>query len=255
MISAICLCAIPKEKEIKSLWTESIIKIDGLDDEWTDSSINYQKKVKVKCAFKNDADNLYILFIFEDPEYLTTIKGTGMTIWLNTEGKKKKRYGINFKLKRVTAETLISILERQQGSLPEVEKERIMSNPQYFLYRGEVIDKKGHILTASALGGELEAPIFKSRLKQKMRVYEFRIPCRILEKLSSGQRMEPGKSVRVGFEWGGLTEEMKIASLKRLSESESRGPEPIAQGESITQRTRRDPIKYSFWVDVLLAQI
>lgn len=256
LILAVCFVGFSKEKGIKSLWTDSAPLIDGLDDEWADSSLNNEKKVKVSCAFKNDANNLYVLFVFEDPRYLSTIRGTGMTIWLNTEGKKKERYGINFKMKRVTAETLISTLEKHHGSLPEAEKERIMSNPQYFLYRGEVIDKKGQILTASALDGELEAPVFKSKQKQSMRIYEFQIPLRILEKLSSDQRIEPGKTVKVGFEWGGLTEAMRTARLKRLSKSESRGPEPTSLGESTArQRTGGDSQKYSFWVDVALAQI
>ena len=47
-------------------------------------------------------------------------------------------------------------------------------------------------------------PIFRSTVKQKMMVYEFGIPLRILEKLSADQVIEPGKVVKVGFEWGGI---------------------------------------------------
>jgi len=239
LILAVCSVSFSKENKIESLWTDSALKIDGVDDEWADSSLNYEKKAEINYAFKNDANNLYILIVFKDPKYLSTIKSTGMTIWLNTEGKNKKQYGINFKMKQVTADTLISTLEKRHGSISDDEKKKIKSGQKYFLYHGEVIDKKDKILTDSALGGEIEVPLFKSKQKQSMRIYEFRVPLRILEKLSSGQRMEPGKMVKVGFEWGG------DASRERDLERSSRTRESSG-------RTTK---KYSFWADVSLAQI
>lgn len=273
LILVFSLASLSKEKTIESIWTESSLKIDGLDDEWAESSLNFEKKVKVNYAFKNNADDLYLLFVFNDPQYLSTIPQTGMTLWLNTEGKNKKKYGINFKMKQVTADELIAILEKQHGILPEADKKKLMSSPQYFLYQGDVIDKKGNILTASALGEELEAPVFRSKQEQKIMVHEFRMPLRILEKLSADQRMEPGKVVKVCFEWGGLSNEMKIARLKQRAESRPGGHEPtslsspsssgeegeVSSGrtpaEMQTQRIRSDPKKYSFWVDVKLAQL
>ena len=270
LVLTVCLVGFSKERIAESIWTESSVNIDGLDDDWVDNTLNFEKKVEVDYAFKNDANNLYVIFVFKDPKYLSTvggIKGTGMTLWLNTEGKKKKRYGINFKMKRVTADELIAIIEKQQGPLPEAEKKRIKSGSHYDLYRGEVIDKKGNILTASALGGELREPIFRSKEKQKMMVYEFRMPLRILEKLSADQVIEPGKVVKVGFEWGGMTKEMKAARMGRLEassarESESRAKDVTEQdiakslrdSSGAMTRARRGPLRYSFWVDVKLAQ-
>lgn len=268
LVLAVCLVGFSKERIVKSIWTELSVKIDGLDDDWVDNTLNFEKKVEVDYAFNNDANNLYVLFVFKNPKYLSTIGVTGMTLWLNTEGKKKKRYGINFKMKRVTAEELISILEEQQGPLPEAGKNKIKSRPHYFLYRSNVIDKKGNILTASALGGELREPIFRSKEKQKMMVYEFRMPLRILEKLSGDQVIEPGKVVKVGFEWGGLTKEMKEARMRQLGASSARESERRAKdvteqdkarslrdSSGAMTRARRDPLRYSFWVSVKLAQI
>lgn len=268
IIVAVCLAGFSKEKNVDSIWTESPVNIDGVNDDWVDNSLNFEKKVKVDYAFKNDANRLYVLFIFKDPKYLTTIKGTGMTLWLCTEGKKKKKYGINFKMKRVTADELISILEKQKGALPEADKKRIKSRPHYFLYQSDVIDKKGSILTASALGGELEAPIFRSKEEQKMMVYEFRMPLKIFERLSADQGIEPGKVVKVGFEWGGLTKEMKAARMKKLAASRPQTHKPVslsesgAEGEESSGTSsaqmragKKGPLKYSFWVDVKLAQM
>jgi len=249
------------------MWRASPLSIDGLDDDWAGDTLSFEKKFEVDYAFKNDAGNLYILFVFKDKEYQSTIKDTGMTLWINTEGKKKKKYGINFKSKRVKADTLISIIETQQGPLPEAEKNEIRSRAYYMLYQGEVIDKKGNILTASALAGESEGPSFRLKEKKKMMVYELMMPLRVLEKLSADQRMEPGKTVKVGFEWGGLTEKMKAARMARIEAAASR--EADSRAKDVTERdisrrmqrsatgapeSKKGPKKYSFWVDVNLAQ-
>lgn len=262
---AVCLAGFSEEKTIASMWRGSPLSIDGADDDWAGGTLSFEKKFEVDYAFQNDAENLFVLFIFKDPVYLSTINDTGMTFWINTEGKKKKKYGITFKIIQVSADTLISILEKQRGPLPEAEKNNIRSRPDYTFYQGDVRDKKGNILTPTALGGELEVPVFRSQPKQKMMVYEFMMPLRILEKLSAKHKMEPGKAVKVGFEWGGLTERMKAQRMARLEQSTTREAErrakDVKEGES--QRTggssaeaslSKGPKKYSFWVDVELAQ-
>ncbi len=265
VILAVCLAGFSKEKAVESMWRASPLSIDGADDDWAGDTLSFEKKFEVNYAFQNDADNLYVLFIFKDPLYLSTIKDTGMTFWINTEGKKKKKYGITFKTRNVSAEGIISLLEKQKGPLPEAEKNKIRSKPNYMFFQGDVRDKKGNILTPTALGGELAMPIFRSQPKQKMMVYEFVMPLRILEKLSAKQRMEPGKTVKVGFEWGGLTERMKAQRMARLEQSATRETERSAKdiregevqklgGSSGRARSSKVPKKYSFWVDVELAQ-
>lgn len=265
VVLAVCLAGFSQEKAVESIWVGSSLSIDGLDDDWTGDTLNFEKKFEVDYAFRNDADNLYVLFVFKDPVYQSTIKDTGMTLWINTEGKKKKKYGIHFNARRVTADSVISILEKQKGPLPEAEKNNIRSKPFYFFYQGDVKDKKGEILTPTALGGELAVPLFRAQAKQKMMVYELVMSLRILEKLSAKDKMEPGKTVKVGFEWGGLTERMKAQRMARLEQGTVREAErrakDVREGES--QRTggssgdaslSKGPKKYSFWVDVNLAQ-
>lgn len=268
---ALCLSGFSKEKSVESVWTESALNINGVDDDWAGTPFAFEKKVEVDFAFKNDANDLYVLFIFKNPKYLSTIRGSGMTMWFNTEGKKKKKYGINFMQKKVTADDLISILEMQKGPLPKAEKQRIKSSSQYFLYQGDVIDKKGKSLNEAALDGELEAPIFRSKEKQKMMAYEFRVPLKILNNLSPNQRLSPGKMVKIGFEWGGMTKAMKEARMKKRTASRNpQAPQPAGSSEILGASEvgggggsrypgsmpsgRKTLKKYSFWLDVKLAQ-
>jgi len=249
------------------MWRGSPLSIDGADDDWTGDALSFEKKFEVDYAFQNDAENLFVLFVFKDPLFLSTIKDTGMTLWINTAGKKKKKYGITFKIINVPADNLISLLEKQKGPLPEAEKNRIRSKPNYMFYQGDVRDKKGNILTPEALGGELPMPVFKSQPKQKMMVYEFVMPLRILEKLSAKHKIEPGKTVKIGFEWGGLTARMKAQRMARLEKAAAGGSGSKATNTSARERdldrrsdgdlnlrSGKGPKKYSFWVDVALAK-
>ncbi len=265
VVLAVCFAGFSEEEAAESIWVGSSLSIDGLDDDWAGDTLNFEKKFDVDYAFRNDAENLYVLFVFKDPVYQSTIKDTGMTLWINTEGKKKKKYGIHFNTRRIPAEGLISILEKQKGPLPEAEKNNIRSKPIYFFYQGDVKDKKGKILTPTALGGELAVPLFRAQAKQKMMVYELVMSLRILEKLSAKHKMEPGKTVKVGFEWGGLTERMKAQRMARLEQGATREAERRAKdvregesqrigGKSGDASLSKGPKKYSFWVDVELAK-
>lgn len=266
VILALCAPGISKDKTIKSTWAAAPVKIDGSNDDWASDALTLEKKVKVDYAFRNDAGNLYVFFCFREPrKYMSTINQTGMTIWLNAEGKKKKTYGINFKQRRVSAEKIIAELEKQRGPMPEADKKKFNSNSYYTLYLGEVIDKKGNVLIASSLAGKMGLTTFRTKRQGKMQGFEFQIPLRILEKLSAEYAMAPGKMVKIGFEWGGLTKEIQEAGAKRLGDRSAKGRASSATGQASQERRvregsaslssiRRSAKKHSIWVDLSLAQ-
>ena len=86
----------PKEKLVESKWAAQLPMIDGLDDDWSGDVMTSEKKVKVDYAVRNDAQNMYVLFIFKDLKYMSTINATGITLYYNTEGKKKKDHAFHF---------------------------------------------------------------------------------------------------------------------------------------------------------------
>jgi hypothetical protein len=266
---SLCLTVFSEEKAIQSTWAVSPVSIDGSNAEWQAEALNLNTKYGIDYAFKNDAEHLYVIFAFKDRKFLSTVQFTGVTLWLNTEGKGKKEYGINFKEKRVSADELIAAMEKQHGPLPEERKNQLKANPSYLLYQGEVIDKKGNNLTSSAVSGELDVPIFREKRERGGLVsYELKIPLNILEKLSADQKMKPGDAVKVGFEWGGMTKEVLEQRAKGLGASGaavSEGRAEVAINEERSDRIgggerdllpqlRRGAQKYSFWVDIKLAQ-
>ena len=264
-ILALCAPGISKDKDVivESTWAAAPVNIDGSIDEWQGDALTLFKKTKVDYAFRNDSENLYVLFIFKDPRnFMSTINETGMTIWLNTEGENKKNYGIRFQIKTVTADNYIAILERMGVPVPEEKKTEIRKKPTYRVFHNEVIDKEG---LASLIDASTKGPVWNFGGKKEL-IYEFRIPLRRGEGQPVGIGTEPGKSIKVGFEWGGLTDEMKQQRLASQIERGTaargdtgtgdfgRGERGASGGSSLDSLSRIRAKKYSFWTDVKLAQ-
>jgi len=267
VILALCAPGISKDKDVvvESTWAATPVNIDGSINEWQGDALTLFKKTKVDYAFRNDSENLYVLFIFKNPrKFMSTINETGMTIWLNTEGENQKKYGIRFQIKTVTADNYISILERMGMSVPEEKKKEIRKKPTYPVFHNEVIDKQGD---ASLIEPTTSGPVWNFGGKKEL-TYEFRIPLRRGEGQPVGIGTEPGKSIKVGFEWGGLTDEMKKQRLARQIEGGTAGR--AGSGTDLTGERRVSGSgtgssglgsfsrirakKYSFWTDVKLAQ-
>jgi hypothetical protein len=254
-----------KQKAITSHWAAAPLTIDGSAEDWPSEDLNLEKKVDVDFAFKNDAENLFILFIFRNPKYLSSINQTGMTLWLNTEGKKKKKFGLTFMKRQVSSDVFISLIEQQKGVLSEEEKNNIRANPRYFVHNVKVVGKESNpALQQSDDSQEDNLAVFRTETQDKMVLYEFAVPLKILADQTKGTGAEPGKIIKVGFEWGGLSEEMKkaIAEGHRIP-----GTDAMRRGESADSWSKRSsgfperssrgqrPPQYSFWVDVQLAKV
>jgi len=259
-----------KEKKLDSRWDVAAIKIDSFNNDWVGEALSFEKKVKVDYAFKNDTENIYVLFIFKDSKYMSSIKNTGMTIWFNREGKKKKKYGIKFTEKKINPYELISFLEKQQGFIPEEKKNEIRSKPNYFMLSSGVINKNNKSKSPNEVNDKARTAWFRMKEQQGMVVYEFSIPLEMVSEIDQGIGIEPGKSIKVGFEWGGMTKEMQMAmnrdaALSNLPQTcaTSSSCEPDhdkrhsekdpSYNDSRPGSRLRGPKKYCFWVNVQLA--
>lgn len=260
MIFTLSLTGFSKARTILSKWVIYQLNIDGNQIDWRDQTLDSEKRLSIDYAFKNDGENLFAIFIFKDPRYLSTISGTGMTIWFNTEEKKKKDYGIKFTKKKVPAEAFIAYLEQSRGPLPEEEKNEIRSKRNYFLHKAEVVGKKSKSSGQVYDKGEIKPAVFRAVRQREITVYEFAIPLKRVAEKAPGIGTEPGKIIKVGFEWGGITDEMKAAKIKRAQDAS--GDRPGQPGvtfdkfqKSIGQSMPgRGPKKYTLWMDIQLAK-
>jgi hypothetical protein len=261
--AAVILCSAgpAQAAEYVSQWTAAPVAIDGNMLEWQGDPLAEEGKVDVNYGFRNDGNYLYILFQFTDMRYLSTLKWTGMNVYIDTQGKKSKDYALNFQKKQVTAEEFLEIMRRQRGELSEADINQIRSNPSYVSHMIELVDKNSGDDEPVDIHGPNQAT-FRSMGNPQQQIYtfEFAIPLeRDADKAGVGA--QPGSTVKVGFEWGGSTREYReamqsgglvartAAAGDALNDANGLPFQPPSGGDL----TRMRAPKYSFWVDVKLA--
>ncbi len=263
VLLCICLSGLAKDDVANSIWTNTAVLMDGSAADWENCPVTLYKKRQVEYAFQNNGVFLFVLLKFNDPEYLSSIEQTGMTIYYNVQGKRKKDLGVVFKRLRLTPVQVIALLEQKQA-LTEEQKKEIQAKPAYDIRTCDVFNIKADKSKQQEIPtGEFLEASFGLAKSQAAVVYEFAIPLEKPFAMAHGIGTEPGQSIKIGFEWGGLTEEMKkrrMQAVESMSEgdatagatSRTRG---YAKGGDNpgSQFGRRGPKEYEFWVDVKLA--
>jgi hypothetical protein len=254
------------KKPLESQWTGSPLVIDAKMDEWPAEALTSNKNFEISYAFKNDQNFLYCIFVFNNPRYLSSIEASGLTFWIHPQ-KEKKAYGFRFYRKMVTPDQLIQTMEKGGTPLTEQKKTEIKSKPSYMLFACDVVDKKGNVVLHQAGTGN---GTYRVARAQKSMVFEYVIPLGLL--VDADQKpLNIAEPFKLGFEWGGMTEEMKKQRAAEIGgqNSEARGgTAEMAVSGGIGERgegeerstpsadltgMRRGPKKYEFWIDLKLA--
>ncbi|MDB4925712.1 hypothetical protein [Mucilaginibacter sp.] len=72
------------------------VTIDGSLKEWGDSLSYYNSETGLNYALANDKDNLYLVLKTSDPVEQSKILTSGITLSIDTKGKKKSTYSVTF---------------------------------------------------------------------------------------------------------------------------------------------------------------
>jgi hypothetical protein len=253
---------------LESVWTAAVVQIDGQLNEWPETALQYNKDFEVRYAFKNDGNFLYCVFVFDNPRYLSSLEQSGLTFWINPE-KERRTYGFRFYRKMVTSDQVIEQLEKNGSVITDQKKAEIRLKPRYFLYSCDVLNKKGDILPHQP--GTANGSYRVGRAQKRM-VFEYAIPLALLTDPNQKPVLDPAKPFHLGFEWGGMTEEMKKQSLAETGDAnvqvdssasamavsagvgeKGEGSEGGGRSVSIEDGIRRRmPKKYDFWIDLKL---
>ena len=204
------------EKYICS-WNTVKMAVDGVDLDWQGETPNLYNKTQVDYAFKNDANYLYVLFKFKDPkQFMSTIAFTGLNVYLDANGKKKKDYTINFRKKQLSAEEFIVKMEAEQGQLSQADKDKIRANKFYLDHDIVVTNKKAKSQSLEGAEGLVPAIFRANQTQDGAYLWEIAIPLARGADLAPGIGAAPGQMIKVGFEWGGSTPEWKEAQASRM---------------------------------------
>ena len=188
-----------------------------------------------------------------------------MNLWLNAEDKENKIRGLRFYRKLASSNQLILELEKQGQMLTDQQKKDIRSKPSHPLFVCDVVNNKGQAVPHPGTG----SGTFRTGQAQKSIVFEYFVPIALLQDPASQSKWDPALPLKVGFEWGGMTDEMKRNYAGRVGdqgvtaragdsslEAQVRGEEGSdfrASDSSLGGGLRSVPKKYNFWVDLKFA--
>jgi hypothetical protein len=259
---------------VESKWTATPVLVDGNSADWAQDALIMNKDYSLSYAFKNDADFLYLLFVFNikqgqrENKYMSSIDFTGLTLWANPEGKEKKTHGLHFYRKQLTGDQLIQEMEKQGQTLTEEKKQQIKSKPSYSNFACDVVNKKGEAVPNSGTS----AGTFRTSKIQNNIIFEYQIPIALLQDPASAVKWDAAQPLKLGFEWGGMTEEMRKNLAARIggqgamagaagtsiegqiSGGHEGGGDFRAPESSLADSRRGIPKKYDFWIDLKVAQ-
>lgn len=87
-----------KNTAVPGVWQATPIVVDGDCTDWPSPYPNYDAKAKVAYATSNDRENLYITLQTGDPLTQIKILKQGLTVSIDTSGRKDPAFNINFPL-------------------------------------------------------------------------------------------------------------------------------------------------------------
>lgn len=201
--------AFGKTAEMSSHWIAQPLKVDGARADWPDKSILFFSDDEVFIGATNDADNLYLVLQFRNPDWARWIRMGGLTVYLDPEGKKGKDFKLKFTggptMKEIMAASGKSNTDQNRrtpdnagGRGPGMSDE--VENP-FLCYQKKYLAEK-----AIPMDGT-EGPAVAGAMDKEFFVYEFSIPLKESTVKTYGLGAKPDKPVGVGFIWGDI--EMK----------------------------------------------
>lgn len=226
----------------RSVWVAKAMAIDGLASDWTEDPLTVHEKTKAAIAFRNDADDLYVLLAFRDPKFQSTLEKSGVKVYFNTQGKNSKDRGLKFTKLMLTSDQLIARRLSQGRKLSDAQIAAIKAEPFHTLFLYDIINKKDGELMAAAKPALL--PDFRAVKAGDVWTFEFKIPLTRNENQPFGAGVEPGGNVKIGIEWGGRTD--------LPTEQEAQFSRSMSERDAPSQDTRipKGWPKYIFWVAV-----
>jgi len=129
-------------------------------------------------------------------------------------------------------------------------------------YEASVSNKLSRSASQSPPTVEIEPAVFRIGSENRVMVYEIAVPLKRPLPDAAGVGCEPGGILKIGFEWGGMTDELRkkmieqqMSSGRRTSGAADDWAHVNARGGSSVPRQSRNPKRHSFWVDVQLAEL
>ncbi|MDH4222093.1 MAG: hypothetical protein OEV55_00990 [candidate division Zixibacteria bacterium] len=210
------LTAHVKTEELETYWSAEHVNIDGQMTEWINKPTHYIEKNRVMLGLRNDSENLYFLFRFNNQEWVRLIRMSGVTLWLDNSGKGKKDFGIHYAGGFPPPDIQKPGREGDGGfsdNLTPEQKGRLKLKQESTVEQLTVIYKKSKQEILIPAGGSKGPAVCFDSL-QGIYTFEFRVPLKKRDISDFTIDAQPGQKISLGLEWG----ELKMSDHERKRE-------------------------------------
>ncbi|UCF05586.1 MAG: hypothetical protein JSV33_00700 [bacterium] len=264
------------EQTMESPWAGEPIQIDGMKADWNELPTFYFEREGVQFGVCNDTTNLYVLFRFTGEQKARLISVSGLTLWFDSAGEKKRTFGIHFAGRAelsmmpgrgmrggrmrdgVMGESGMDSSDSGMGArgdvtaeqLEEIRRMRFLLGDEITVIDG-VTNEKSFVPVDGSRG-----PRAAFTGEKGIYTYEFSIPLSPSDENSYGIGAAPGQTIGLGMEWGMDRDDMKRTWGERKGRMPGEpggggmGGMPGGRGPG---RRMQSPKKVKIWLQVPLA--
>jgi len=189
VLAIILVAGCKDDPEISSGWTNGDITVDGVNTEWKNRTV-FIEDADIVAGVANDYDFLYVVLMTSERTRQAQLM-RGVTMWFDTSGEEKKRFGIRFPLVMddMSPMAFHGDQEERRPSFDELEAE---------MTELEVIGAGGPVdrLPADGTSG-IEVGLSRS---DGAVVYELRVPLKAEGQYEFAVGSRVGEIIQIGLE-------------------------------------------------------
>ncbi len=116
---------------VESRWRSHEINPNGLDEEWSGTPQYYDEKKQVVVKIMNDDESIYLCVAVNDRELKKKLMMSGLTVWIDPEGGKERKYGVRLAMKQRRRPSKTSNSQRDQRMKEERDRMSAESPPPF----------------------------------------------------------------------------------------------------------------------------
>lgn len=241
------------DQQIQSNWARKSPTIDGNMEEWNSASLVVFEDLEVSLGVGNDTSFLYLAGRIADATFQRMVGQTGVVIWLDPEGGRRKGLEIHFPASRIENVNL------NRGffwdSLTEDQKARARNKVEE-MSRGVLVINRKSVESRLFLPGNVEGFCVAIAEAEGLLSFEARIPLQIGRLFSKFSDIQSGKTVGIGLGLGGSMGDRlpggDFESAPPMGEP-GRGGRGGTPGGFVPGGSRAS-VKKEIWLEVGLAQ-
>jgi len=208
-----------KEIEINSIPAKQPITLDGKFSDWPEGTTTFLGDPEASVGVANDSEKIYVLVAFRKPQWARLIRMSGLTVWLDKEGKNHKNFMLKF-LGGPSREEIRKLFD-QNGNNPmgsdsssfrnRMREEDTLSQNRLICFEKNYLTDKIIPLDGS------QGPAVAYGIDNGFFVYEFSVPLKKSDVLYYGLGMNPSRQLGLGLIWGEFEKDKESRGGPHLS--------------------------------------